>query len=116
MKTGTRVVNLETGIQGHVINDSFRCCSPEEILVVYDKTTFGSGTDNKILSILPEVIQTPDPQKCGSGRGADCCIFLTMGLGGFSCERFTGLRDTLIFKTMNAKRDPGEPYPECMKY
>ena len=56
----------------------------------------------------------PDPIKCGTGKGKDCCIYLTAGVKGFECERFGGLHSTLNFKTMAAKRAPGEPYPECM--
>jgi len=58
----------------------------------------------------------PDPIKCGAGRGEECCIFLTAGSKGFECERFGSLRDMLISRTMNAKRNPEEPYPQCMKF
>lgn len=63
-------------------------------------------------------MDTPDFKKCGGGKGADCCIFLTVGEDGFCCERFSSLRGLLISKipTMTAKRNPPVEisYPECM--
>ena len=59
-----------------------------------------------------------DPKKCGAGKGVDCCIFMTVGANGFECERFSALRNTLIFKKeqMVAKREPTELYPGCQIY
>ena len=116
MKTGIRVKNTETGKFGHIINDSFGCCDNTEELVVYDNTTYGSGTNRELLEEISETLSIPDFTKCGAGQGADCCIFITVGSDGLTCERFTSLRDSLIFKTMNAKRHPEEPYPQCMKF
>lgn len=115
MKTGTRVMNKE-GQMGHVINDSFRCCGDNEVLVVYDGTNTGLGTDEGSLEEVEQAILIPDIEKCGGGRGKECCIFLTMSGDGPCCEKFTPLRDSLIFKTMSAKRNPIEPYPKCMKF
>ena len=111
-----RVRSKETGEMGFVINDSFGCCSPNEDLVVYDGTNTGWGTDQRLLEVVEFEKPIPDPVKCGAGKGAECCIFITAGPTGFECERFTGLRDSLIFKTMRAERDPKEPYPLCMKF
>jgi len=109
-----RVRNKETGEEGFVIMDSFRCCSSEEDLVVYDGSSHGYGTDRDLLEEISFVCPSPDVKKCGAGRGDDCCIFITVGPDGVACERFTDLRNTLIFKSMTAKRNPAEPYPECM--
>ena len=117
MKTGTRVLNTESGKIGHVINDSFRCCGDDEILIVYEGSNCGCGTDRSLLEEAEQIKHIPDFKKCGGGRGADCCIFLTVsGSDGFVCERFSSLRDALIFKAMKAKRNPPKPYPECMKF
>ena len=116
MKTGTRVKNRVDGQMGYVIVDSFRCCSDEEDLVVYDGSKIGFGTDKKILEEVEWIMPIPDLFKCGGGKKEDCCIFLTLSGDGPCCERFTSLRDSLIFKTMSAKRNPVEPYPECMKF
>ena len=116
METGVRVQNKETGKVGHVINDSFRCCSDNEIMVVYEGTTCGSGTDRELLSKVEQTKPVPNFHKCGGGRGADCCIFLVVSGKGFECERFTSLRDTLIFRSMHAERNPAAPYPDCMKF
>lgn len=116
MEIGTRVLNKKNGKAGYVINDSFGCCSDGETLVVYEGTTYGLGTDTELLEETMQIPQIPDHIKCGAGKGEDCCIFLTISGQGFKCERFTSLRDSLIFKTMNAKRNPEEPYPDCMKF
>lgn len=113
MEIGTRVKSKD-GRFGMVVNDPFGCCGPSEILVVYDNTTCGEGTDEKKLEDLGIPEHKPDPHKCGVGRKADCCRYLTVGTDGFCCERFSSLRNSLIFKTMTAARNPAEPYPDCM--
>jgi hypothetical protein len=111
-----RVRNKETGEYGFVITDSFGCCSDEELLVVYDGTNTGCGTDEDLLQTVGFDIPNPIPAKCGAGRVKECCIFLVAGKDGFTCERFTPLRDSLIFRTMTAERNPEEAYPDCMKF
>jgi len=116
MKIGSRVKNIETNGEGWVIADSFGCCDESEELIVWDGTNTGFGTDRKLLKEIesPEIIAIPE--KCGAGRESECCIFLTAGSSGFNCDRLTSLRDSLIFRTMSAKRNPTESYPECMKF
>lgn len=109
-----RVRCTEDGAEGFAIRDSFQCCDEYEELVVYDNTNVGCGTLKSLLVEIPFIVPIPDLKKCGAGKGDKCCIFLTVGKDGFNCERFTELRDALIFRTMNAKRDPKEPYPHCM--
>lgn len=111
-----RVLNKETGKIGFVVGDSFRCCSPEEDAVVYDGTNIFIGTDRSLLEEIDFEVPIPEPTKCGAGRAEECCIFLTVGANGFECGRFGNLRNTLIFRTMNAKRNPKEVYPQCMKF
>ncbi len=111
-----RVRNKETGKFGFVITDSFGCCDLTELLVVYDNTNTGEGTETEVLETVDFTDPKPIPEKCGAGRGKECCIFLTADKTGFVCERFTELRDALIFKTMTAERNPEEVYPECMKF
>jgi len=110
-----RVKNKETDKMGFVVADSFGCCDSSEDLVVYDGTNTGFGTDKALLETIKYETPTPEPTKCGAGMGVDCCIFLTVGSDGFVCERFNSLRDTLIFRTMKAQRNPEEVYPLCMK-
>ena len=110
-----KIRNTENGKEGFVIDDSFGCCSFEESLVVYDETNTGLRTNRNLLKEIPFIVPIPDPMKCGVSKGKNCCIFLIVkALDGFCCERFTSLRDTLIFTPMNAKKNPIEPYPECM--
>ena len=114
MKQGALVRHKPTGKEGVVVDDTWSCCSPDETPVVFWGVTSFLGTPTDELEEIGEYDATPDMHKCGAGRGADCCIFLTMGPGGPCCERFSSMRNTLIFKKMSAKRDPPEPFPECM--
>ena len=110
----TRVRNSE-GKFGTVCPDLMFCCLPEEAPVVYDGTDTFLGTLESELTVLgPEDVK-PDVHKGGAGKGPGCCMFLTVGPGGFNCERFSDLRHAIVFrKDMNAKRHPTEPYPLCM--
>lgn len=114
-KVGDRVLNTKTKARGHVVRDVYACCSPNEIPVVHDGETHFVGTDAGDLVVAISGKPVPDAIKCGAGREAECCIFLTAGPKGLCCERFTALRDVLIFKKMTAARHPAEPYPHCMK-
>lgn len=57
----------------------------------------------------------PNPDACGIGKGARCCIFLTASSEGFTCEQRTNLRQKLIDlrPDMRAQRMPEGPYPNC---
>ena len=60
----------------------------------------------------------PKPERCGMGRGAECCIFLTLGPEGWACARHGPMDYTLRKRreTMNAQRMPEEAYPSCMVF
>ena len=79
------------------------------------------GEPAEDVMLVPDVEPVePDMHKCGAGRGADCCIFLTCGPYGFICER-NGPTDDYLRKRaqsggMNAQRAPEEAYPECMRF
>ena len=114
MKIQTRVQNSD-GRTGTVCPDLVNCCSDDEVAVVYDGTTNFYGTPEADLIILGPENAVPDPKACGAGKSDDCCIFLTVGSNGFDCERHSSLRWSLVFKKgMSAKRNPAEPYPQCM--
>ena len=55
----------------------------------------------------------PLPWRCGTGREADCRIFLMAGEIGFGCGRGTSLDEDLRDRrsTMHAKRVPGDDVP-----
>ncbi len=113
--TGIVVENKETGNMGVVVNDPFGVCTDSETPVVYEGTTGFSGTDTKKLKAIgPENAQA-NPKKCGAGQGEKACIFLALGVDGFSCERFGSLRYIIVSKKegMRAKREPTELYPNC---
>lgn len=114
MKTQTRVRRKSDGRLGVVVNDNFDCCLITEVPVVYDGSTSFLGTDHTDLEDLGPENAIADLLRCGAGKGTECCIFLTVGVEGACCKRFSSLRDTLIVKDMNAQRNPPEPYPECM--
>ncbi len=114
MVLGTVVKNTITKKKGVVITDRFGVCSPEEILVVYDGTSSGLGTDHESLEIIGPENAVADLEKCGANT-KECCIFLTMAASGPECDRFGSLRDNIIFREnqMNATRHPTQMYPEC---
>lgn len=113
----TRVKNSSTGKLGVVVPDMpppLDVCE-SGVMVSYDNEEGADETACENLEQLGPESATPDYDKCGGGKGEKCCIFLTMGPDGFCCERHSSLRWSLIFKTgMSAKREPLEPYPECM--
>jgi hypothetical protein len=113
-----RVKHKKTGIIGTTVDDmvgSLACCTPEETPVVWDGIGALSGTPTENLEVIGPEESVANPEKCGAGRGADCCIFMAVSSTGFSCERFGALHWSLIFRKgqMNAKREPVEPYPNC---
>jgi hypothetical protein len=114
MEQGTVVE--KNGKRGVVIDDlpgMLSVCSPEGVMVVWDGEDFGEEENPETLNVIGKENAICDPKKCGAGCGADCCIFMVVGPGGFSCERFTGLRMTLEMATMTAKRRPKEMFPKC---
>lgn len=115
---GKKVKNVKTNLVGVVVSDPYGCCDSHEVPVVYEGTTAFLGTDINILKELEDESPKADLIGCGAGKGKDCCIFLTVGKDGPECQRFTSLRNTLIFKKekMNAQREPTEMYPKCMTW
>jgi hypothetical protein len=120
MKTDFRpqliVKNKKTGSMGvtcHDLPGILSCNGPDEVSVVYNGTSYAIGTDYQTLEIVGSENAVADFHKCGAGRGKDACIFLTAGSNGAECQRFGDLRWNLIFRTMNAKRHPEKPFPEC---
>lgn len=113
MRPGTKVQDSKGRI-GIVESDTFGCCDETETLVVFDGTDAGQGTQTDELTVIGEYEATPDHVKCGAGQGEKCCIYLVCGAQGFECARFSSLRMSLIFKTMNAKRRANRLFPACM--
>ena len=113
---GTIVKDKETGGQGVVVSDPFGCCGSNEVPVVWDGDDSFVGTDYRLLEVVGPYKPQIDPQRCGTGRGEDCCIYLVCGAEGFECQRFGSLRYNLIFRKekMNAKRQPERLYPNCL--
>lgn len=109
------IVKNKDGKTGVTVPDFMSCCSPNETPVVYYGTNSLESSPTTELSKLGQENPIADPDACGAGLRANCCIFLTVGPEGFSCERHTAFRYTLQLKKkgMNAKREPVEAYPTC---
>lgn len=111
----TVVVNSE-GARGVVVPDMagmLNCNGPDEVGVVYEGSSFSSGTDYRELKIVGPESAVADLIECGAGKGSKCCKFLVVGAKGPECQRFGSLRWSLIFKKMVSEREPTEPYPQC---
>lgn len=115
MEPQTLVRNTETGILGVVVTDPWDVCGDDEVPVVYEGQTGFSGTDRGVLEDFGPENAIADAEKCGAGKGAECCIFLTFKDADWTCQRFGGLRYQLIFakERMSAKREPVEMFPNC---
>lgn len=110
------VKRKEDGKKGVVVDEMgfMRVCSDEEVPVVFEGTAAYFGTDFRELELLGKEDAVADFEKCGGGKGAECCKFLAAGARGFTCERFGSLRNAIIFKKdMAAKREPTEMFPNC---
>mgnify|MGYP001560372332 FL=1 len=110
--------NKKSGSVGVVCPDlggMLSCCNDDEVPVVYEGTTASCGTIFDQLEIVGPENALADREKCGAGKGKDCCIFLAVGANGFECQRFGNLRWDLVFRksAMNAKREPIEMFPNC---
>lgn len=115
MKSQTVVRHKATGRKGVVVTDPFGACDETEVPVIFEGDDGFVGIPADDLEDLgPENAQA-DLEKCGAGRGAECCIFLAVGANGSECARFGALRWSIIFRKekMNARREPKEPYPQC---
>ena len=96
--------------------DLYGVCSPNGELMS-EEPGQNPGYEFPATALGPEApLAVPDPHKCGIGRKADCCIFLTASAKGFECERYGPLHGTLLKRrpVMSAQRAPEEPWPECM--
>lgn len=104
------------GVRGVVIKDE-QGLYPDgkTTIVVYEGTTYGTGTPTSELRIVGTDMPVADFKKCGAGRGPDCCIFLVCGPDGLECARFGNLRNLILARQsgMNAQRNPAEMYPQC---
>lgn len=114
----TRVQHRRTdrwGVTCPDIGGMLSCCTEDETPVVWDGRDSSEGTDTRDLIDKGPENAMPDPDRCGMGQGEACCIFLAAGAKGFSCERHSSFRWSIIFKRdMHAKRHPTAPYPSCM--
>lgn len=109
------IVEDSRGRRGVTAPDFMACCAEWETPVVWYGESGVDGTDTDTLKVIGPENAKADLAKCGAGKGADCCIYMTASGSGFSCERFSYVRYSLIFakSRMTAQRDPVVAYPEC---
>jgi hypothetical protein len=116
MEVGTIVRNKNNDYVGVVALDVMACCSASEEPVVYDGTDAFIGTDRSDLEEIgtydPEVA---DPEKCGAGHGEKTCRYLTFSEDGFTCGRFSVLRNAIIGSSTEAQGVPKSLYPVCQE-
>jgi hypothetical protein len=116
-----RVQHKETQRWGVTVPDmqGMLCDLPGTVVVAWDGEEGANGDvdPRELVDHGPEKA-LPDIKRCGAGRGAECCAFLTLTGAREECQRHTSLRWAILFrvKDMNAKRTPTEPYPACMKF
>ena len=115
MKIQTVVRYLESGKKGVVVSDPFGSCSPDEVPVVFQGHTASMGIPLDELEVIGPENAIADPERCGAGKGDQCCIFLVWGGNDWECCRFGPLRYSIIFRKekMGAKRHPIDLYPNC---
>lgn len=113
---GHIVLNATTGKKGLVVPDFMSTCASWEVPVLYEGTTSFCGTNKEELEDLGPENPVPSFQKCGGGKGANCCMFLVAG-GKLMCARATEMRYDIIFKASgpgwSAKRHPVSLFPKC---
>lgn len=114
MELGTIVRNRETGEVGVVAQDILSCCGPDQEPVVYDGSDAFLGTNRDELELIGTYDKRiDDPKRCGAGLGEYACIYASFEGGDTVCQRFSPLRNTLIFRTMTASARPAHLKPEC---
>ena len=115
IKPRTVVKNKKTKINGVVIEDSYGRCGLGTVFVVNEGTNWPVETNVENLEIIGLENAKASFEKCGGEKGKEACIFLIPGKKGFECQRFGPMRDNLLAlrKSMKAKREPLELYPNC---
>lgn len=108
------------GRRGVTVSDlpgMLSCCADWETPVVWEGESFFSGTNTDELAVVGSEDAQADFEGCGAGQGPECCVFLTVGRDGPSCERHGSMRYDIIFRVdkMTAKRQPVELYPSCKR-
>lgn len=122
IKSQTLVKNKNDGRIGVVVSEPWETCVVEEFPVVYGVVYEGEtallATFAEDLEVIGPENAIADMEKCGAGKGKECCVFLVFGGrdGKLVCGRFeSGIRWNLIAREgkMKAKRHPTEMYPKC---
>lgn len=66
--------------------------------------------------MAPDPLPNGDEWKCGAGKKARCCRYLTFSVAGFHCTRDNNPSLARFIETrrdMTAARLPKETYPNC---
>lgn len=110
------VVRYE-GRTGVTVPDFMNCCSDEETPVIFEGQNSFQGVDTTLLEFVHDERPIANPDKCGAGKGAACCIFLTASARGCECVRHQSFRYTMQARAekMHAKRQPVRLFPACQQ-
>lgn len=109
-----KVKRKSDGREGVIKVDGMGLTTPDEVMVVYHGDLDYTLKLVEDLEDLGSVDIQPDLRKCGAGKGAECCRWLTVGPEGPDCERYSEAREYLRGRNdMVASRLPTEPYPDC---
>lgn len=110
---------VPAGRIGHITASlgAYSMADPGETTVRFDGNTHATHVPVDALEVIDTVDPIPEPERCGAGGGAECCIFLTAARDGFKCMRNTDMHLQLAFnrRKMAAQRLPTEIYPSCMQ-
>ena len=116
----TKLGQKGDGERGVVAQSPLAIYFPGEVAVLWE-----DGFDQEVSSFYDPAELTSvgreepvaDLKRCGSGRGAECCIFLTMEGEGPTCQRFLSLHAMLLERAkkgeMGSRRIPKELFPNC---
>lgn len=111
----TIVRDNKTGSEGVVVDDVWNITKDNEVLVVYWGVLNTSIILLEDVTIVGRYDVEPDPLRCGH-NGDSPCRFLSQGPTGFTCSRFSSMRQTMMMVEHSTKmRSPTLPYPTCQE-
>jgi hypothetical protein len=114
---GTIVAIKDTDTRGVVMGDDILNLffdDEKEVTIMMEDGTFAPSVPLGDLIIIGPEAAKADLFECGGGKGAECCIFLTVGALGPECaRRGPAYLDLVSREDMGAKRRPARIFPRC---
>lgn len=108
--------NGQVGMVSVDLSGFMSVAQPGQVPVRFEGQEWLEAVDAGQLQVVEQVQVQPDLARCGAGQGAQCCIFLTGGPDGPSCERNGSMHMALQVRrhNMTARRLPTQVWPKCM--